>query len=207
MSIRFVAWLAALIPSGTRHQGFVTMTNQMKWVLLLCGCCIMAACALKQPEPGAQTALPTAPASDVLYDASSWKALIADSCRHFTDGCNTCTRATSVDSAVCTRKACLQYKKPQCLDNKPTQAVYVCSGSKIFTVFYKEYRSGDQKVALKADQVMLVDAQARTGYSLTRQPSASGSRYSGGGLTFWEQGDQATLEQRGNPLYGACRKR
>ena len=40
------------------------------------------------------------------YDADSWETLIADDCRAYFDGCNSCRRAAGSALAACTRKAC-----------------------------------------------------------------------------------------------------
>lgn len=55
-------------------------------------------------------------ASGETYDANSWKTMIDDSCLSFSDGCNTCNREAGSDIAACTRKACVQYEAPKCLD-------------------------------------------------------------------------------------------
>ncbi|MBA56531.1 MAG: hypothetical protein CMK89_18935 [Pseudomonadales bacterium] len=39
-----------------------------------------------------------------------------DTCTHFFDGCNKCTRAPGAEMAACTRMACMEYQKPVCLD-------------------------------------------------------------------------------------------
>ena len=171
---------------------------------LLCFSLMAMACAHNEQAQPHTMPVATATQSPV-YDANSWKGIIPQGCSHFSDGCNTCTRVPGAEVAACTRKACVQYKKPECLEKE--KSVFVCSGQKTFTVFYKEYLSGDQKVALKPDQIMLVDSQTQTASSLTREPSASGSKYSGGGLSFWEKGDEAMLLLRGEPLYEACTKR
>ncbi len=51
------------------------------------------------------------------YDAESWQTLIPDSCQAYFDGCNQCRRSAAGEVAACTRKACLTYKKPYCLDD------------------------------------------------------------------------------------------
>lgn len=52
------------------------------------------------------------------YDANSWKTLIPESCLSYFDGCNTCRRSAAGEMAACTRKACMEYRKPECLDDK-----------------------------------------------------------------------------------------
>ena len=51
------------------------------------------------------------------YNQDSWKDLISENCQSFSDGCNNCKRMPD-GGAACTRKACSNYEKPQCLDAK-----------------------------------------------------------------------------------------
>ena len=51
------------------------------------------------------------------YDANSWKTLIPESCLSFYDGCNNCRRSAAGEVAACTRKACVKYQEPRCLDD------------------------------------------------------------------------------------------
>lgn len=53
---------------------------------------------------------------EIVYDQNSWKTMIPDSCLSFFDGCNNCRRSSSSAVAACTRKACIKYEKPVCLD-------------------------------------------------------------------------------------------
>jgi hypothetical protein len=52
----------------------------------------------------------------VVYDADSWKDVIADSCQSFFDGCNQCMRMSDSAEAVCTRMFCETYAEPYCTD-------------------------------------------------------------------------------------------
>ena len=52
------------------------------------------------------------------YDANSWQTEITGSCKSFFDGCNNCRREEGSDLAACTRKACVEYEKPKCLDGQ-----------------------------------------------------------------------------------------
>ena len=52
-----------------------------------------------------------------IYNAESRKAIIADDCTNFFDGCNTCMRAEWSDEAACTRMYCETYEKPRCLND------------------------------------------------------------------------------------------
>lgn len=54
----------------------------------------------------------------VEYDQNSWQEMIDDSCLSFSDGCNTCRREPGSNIAACTRKACMRYEKPECLDEE-----------------------------------------------------------------------------------------
>ena len=53
---------------------------------------------------------------EIVYDQNSWETIIPGSCLSFSDGCNNCRRSTASGIAACTRKACVKYKKPVCLD-------------------------------------------------------------------------------------------
>ena len=75
---------------------------------------IVSACMAKQ-DPVA-TAEPAAAAAPE-YDMNSWKTIIGDECRSFNDGCNNCFREPG-KMAACTRKACLTYQQPRCLDEE-----------------------------------------------------------------------------------------
>lgn len=54
--------------------------------------------------------------TDVTYTSESWKTIVPDTCQTFTDGCNTCNRAEGSDVIACTKKACMEYERPTCLD-------------------------------------------------------------------------------------------
>jgi membrane-bound inhibitor of C-type lysozyme len=151
--------------------------------------------------------------SDSKYDAQSWKSLIPAACKSFFDGCNNCRRAQGSDVAACTRKACAVYEKPRCLDAPITEGSpfdgrllrFECDDGRRFGVYYGEYVSGDQRVRLAEDEIMLSDPQTRTAYRLRRERAASGAKYSDGSLEFWEHGGQAMLRRNGQPLYAGCR--
>jgi len=53
----------------------------------------------------------------VKYDENSWKTMIPASCLSYFDGCNNCRRSTAGEMAACTRKACVKYQQPACLDD------------------------------------------------------------------------------------------
>jgi hypothetical protein len=65
---------------------------------------------------------PAAPASGseetVRYDQNSWQQLIPPDCKAYFDGCNTCRRNFETGLAACTRKACMTYSEPHCLDDQ-----------------------------------------------------------------------------------------
>jgi membrane-bound inhibitor of C-type lysozyme len=169
-------------------------------------CLLLSACASEPTGSGGE---------QVSYDADSWKTLIADDCRAYFDGCNNCRRGEE-SGAACTRKACATYQKPRCLDDPITEGSagktpfqgrllkFSCDGDNRFRVYYGEYVSGDQRVKLAEDEIMLVDDQSHTAYRLERERAASGAKYSNGELEFWEHGGEATLGKQGQNLYRQC---
>jgi len=151
------------------------------------------------------------------YDADSWKTMIAESCKAFFDGCNQCRRGEDASTGLCTLKACAIYQKPRCLDQPITEGSmggppfsgrlvrFSCGDGASLRVYYEQYVSGDQLVALAEDEIMLVDEQTHTAHRLLRQRAASGAKYAGGALEFWEHGGEAMLRQDGQRLYGTCK--
>ncbi|WP_101759026.1 hypothetical protein [Oceanicoccus sp. KOV_DT_Chl] len=71
---------------------------------------LLAACN-SQPPPQSDT-------ERTEYHANSWETMIPESCLSYFDGCNNCRRSADGKTAACTRKACLNYQKPQCMDNE-----------------------------------------------------------------------------------------
>lgn len=51
-----------------------------------------------------------------VYTSESWKDIIPSACQNFSDGCNTCVRSEGSEVAACTRKACMTYERPVCLE-------------------------------------------------------------------------------------------
>ncbi len=172
---------------------------------------LLAGCAPESPEPSPASKMEQAKSS-APYNANSWKTIIADSCRHFFDGCNTCTRAPEAKTAACTRKACVQYQEPRCLDDQAaadttfSRANYQCEDEKSFSVFRGEYRAGDMRVKLNDDEIWLSDAQTRTAHRMQRVPSASGEKFSDGEFSFWSKGAEALVQQNEQVLYQGCRE-
>jgi hypothetical protein len=58
-------------------------------------------------------------ADTAQYDQNSWQQMIPPDCFVYFDGCNTCRRNPQSGLAACTRKACMNYNKPYCLDQQP----------------------------------------------------------------------------------------
>lgn len=84
----------------------------MKKVLILSGALILlAGCSMVVTEEPKNS-------DDTMqaYNESSWETIIPESCQSFTDGCNTCRRGPQEGIAACTKKFCLEYSKPECLD-------------------------------------------------------------------------------------------
>jgi membrane-bound inhibitor of C-type lysozyme len=172
--------------------------------LLLPLCLLLASCATSYANEAGP------------YDADSWKTLIVDDCMAYFDGCNDCRRAEGSEVAACTRKACAVYAKPRCLDAPITEGAvgetpfegrlvqFSCDGGNRFRVYHGEYVSGDQRVRLGEEEIMLADEQTHTAYRLGRERAASGAKYSDGSLEFWEHGNEAMLRRNGQKLYRNC---
>lgn len=178
--------------------------------VLLAGCSPEQAENAETVETAMSSSLAAAQDKATSYGPDSWKSIIPESCAHFFDGCNTCTRAPDAKMAVCTRKACMAYKEPKCLDEKTTgsdfqQADYTCEGGETFKVFRGEYRGGDMRVKLKADEIWLSDTQTRTAHRMQRVPSASGEKYADGGISFWAKGSEAMVQKGEETIYRACK--
>jgi len=150
------------------------------------------------------------------YTQESWREMIPEDCMAYFDGCNTCRRNPQNGIAACTRKACFAYAKPYCMDDaaSPTDVAddgyrvvpYVCEGGNRFSVSYGDYRSGDQRMRLQPDQVVLSDRQRHTAYLMSRVVSASGEKYSDGTLTLFGKGDEALVDENGERLCANCKR-
>lgn len=153
----------------------------------------------------------------VIYDQNSWKTMISDSCKSFFDGCNNCNRMEGSSMAACTRMACAEYQKPECLDERATNAdettapsrgkrvSYQCDEDKGFMITSGEYVSGDAIVKLQADQIMFSDSQTKTATTMNRTVAALGEKYQAeNGLGFWIKGGTATVMQGDVNLYQNC---
>lgn len=184
---------------------------------------MLAGCAGPAGQPPVATATPApvpeaAPAEDFTglgasgYDADSWRKLIPADCKRYSDGCNLCNRNLDSGMTACTRKACVAYEQPLCLDENAEAAepaahntfVYRCRDDYRFAVTVGEYLAGDQRVQLREDQVLLTDLQSGTAALLTRAASAAGARYRNDELEFWSKGGDAVLLRGGEPLYWNC---
>ena len=164
---------------------------------------LLSACASNEaPEVAAAVS-----STEMQYDMNSWKEVIDDQCRAFSDGCNNCVREPG-KMAACTRMACAVYQRPRCLDKEASAAKvieFACDDNNRFSVSYHEYRQDDQRLRLQDDEVMFSDRQTRTASRLQRERSASGEKYSNAeGLQFFAKGDEALVMQRGERLYSNC---
>lgn len=143
----------------------------------------------------------------VTYDSNSWKTLIDPGCQAYFDGCHQCRSAEGAQMGVCTRKACVEYQKPYCMDQASreyTRHDYTCEGGETFLVFYGEYRASDMRVKLENDEVWFSNTQTRTAHRLKQVPSASGARYADDQLIFWVKGDEAIVLIDGELSYQGC---
>lgn len=128
------------------------------------------------------------------YTANSWRELIADSCRSFYDGCNQCRRADGASEAACTRRACLRYEQPRCLDpmqNAEPVTTYQC-GDRTLDVLRHQYTVAGQTETLADNQVALHEHNSASVDVLSRSESASGEKFTSGNMQFWSKGNEAT---------------
>ena len=142
---------------------------------------------------------------------NSWKTIIGDECRSFSDGCNNCFREPG-KMAACTRKACSAYQQPRCLDEQAAagsaarQFDYACDAGKTFSVSYHEFTQDDRRLKLRESEIMLSDHQTRIIYRLQREPSASGVKYlDAAGFLFFAKGDEALVMEQDSRLYSDCK--
>ncbi len=153
----------------------------------------------------------------VTYDQNSWETIIPDSCKSFFDGCNNCNRMDGFEIPACTRMACVKYQKPECLDERVTNAdettapnrgkrvTYQCDEDKAFIVTSGEYVSGDAIMKLQANQIMFSDSQTKTATTMNRTVAAAGEKYKAkNGLGLWVKGGMATVTQGEDDLYLNC---
>lgn len=176
----------------------------------LCGLLLLAGCASNDTASG--EAQSDAPAASQNFDANSWKSMIPKSCQRFSDGCNNCVRNIESGVAACTRKACVSYSKPECMDEMisgsagagPKTVTYRCESDNRLQVSYGRYIHDEKTVELQPGQIILRDLQAASAHLLNRVRSASGERYQGDGLEFWSKGKDGMLRRNGQPLYLSC---
>lgn len=169
-------------------------------ILLMVG--FVAACASPVDEKAS---------SVPVYDQHSWKTMIAPECKTFFDGCNTCRRAPGGIEAACTRKACMEYLKPKCLDDSSKveqpnikQQTFASDGSLRFRVYFGSFASCQQSLRLQQDQVMFVNGRSHTAPLLTHISEVSVSRYCDRLTTFWAKGSNALVTSSETPLYRNC---
>ena len=172
---------------------------------------LVSACGTRQ-DPATQTEPEVAatPAIASQYDMNSWKTIIGDECRSFSDGCNNCFREPG-KMAACTRKACRAYQQPRCLDEEAVagsaarQVDYACDAGKSFSISYHEFVQNDRRLKLRDSEIMLSDHQTRIIYRLQREPSASGEKYlDAAGFLFFAKGDEALVMEQDSRLYSGC---
>ncbi|HEY7774250.1 MAG TPA: MliC family protein [Marinagarivorans sp.] len=180
---------------------------------LIAATCTLGACGASQPVQSVEQQAGIAAATETAtsYDQNSWREIIPESCLHFTDGCNQCTRSAEGGVAACTRKACFKYEMPRCLDGvaqrKPDsfrKLHYSCDNGVDLWVFYDEYRTDDMRVKLTSEQVYLSDSSLHTAYLLTRVPSASGEKYTNGKITYFAKGSEAMVMEGDTKRHQRC---
>lgn len=179
---------------------------------------VIGACGKEKVAEGEKLTKPTPEmqSPQKQYDSNSWKSMIPESCKSFYDGCNQCRRAKDGDMAACTKKMCMQYQEPKCLDSETLSAAqttplpirkaeYHCNEGS-FKVFWGEYRQDDQRMKLADNKVMFSDAQTHTVSMLTREETGSGMKYSGGNIVFWAKGAEAMVSIDNKRTYNNCRE-
>ena len=191
---------------ATRSMPFLRLPIVMMLAILV------SACATKQDSAVmSEPVMAAAPE----YDMNSWKTIIGDECRSFSDGCNNCFREPG-KMAACTRKACFTYQQPRCLDEVAAaeSAVagkrldYSCDAASTFSVSYHEYVQDDQRIRLQESEIMFSDHQTGRDYRLQRAPSASGEQYvDSTGFKFFAKGDEALVMEQDARLYSGCKAR
>jgi membrane-bound inhibitor of C-type lysozyme len=178
-------------------------------MVMILGLIISACMANQDPVATAESAAVAAP----VYDMNSWKTIIGDECRSFSDGCNNCFRDPG-KMAACTRMACRTYQQPRCLDEEAAtestpaakRVDYACDADRTFSVSYHEFVQDDQFVRLQESEVMFSDHQKHRDYRLQRTPSASGEQYVGSaGFKFFAKGDEALVMEKDSRLYSNCK--
>jgi len=106
---------------------------------------------------------------------------------------------------LCTRKVCQVYQQPRCLDvNSHSRQVidYRCAEG-AFTVYIGEFPGEDETLVLEEGNIVLQESNGKATL-LTRVKSGSGERYEGGGLMYWNKGDNALVHKNDAPLYRQC---
>lgn len=181
------------------------MPQQLRTIVRSCFaitlCLSLAACA----NNGSQ------PQSD---QESRWQALGEPNCKTYFDGCNTCTRNPESGISACTKKECVDYETPRCLDDADktlTDAVtgprllrFRCSGNNRFTLYFGEYLVADKRIALEDSQIMFVDAATRIAEVMTERATASGRKFVSGETTLWLNDERAIVNKGNNNYYNNC---
>lgn len=184
-----------------------------KSLLMIMGfCCVLMLWGCASSETESTTEAGEASAGEQAYDSNSWKTVIAKDCQRFTDGCNNCVRNLESGVAACTRRACVAYSKPECLDGlisgsagtQPKIVTYRCESDNQLVVSYGRYEHNGKSVELQPGQIILRDVHDGSAHLLNRVRSASGELYQGRGLEFWSKGIEAMLRRNGRPVYLAC---
>lgn len=174
-----------------RRQNFMAAIQRISVLLLMA---TLAACASHPTvEPSPQVTAPKTSTLTNRYDSQSWKSIISDSCQAYFDGCNQCRRALDSTAVACTRKACIEYKKPYCLDpaSEPHWRQYQCADGRALAVYFGEYRTAAITITLPGNKLVLEDRLNQSSHTLSHSVSASGSLYRDDNVSFWVKGTNA----------------
>lgn len=179
----------------------------MRWAFISLLMALFACDPAADRAVGGSSAAPASVAASLdSYTQNSWKTMILPSCQSFFDGCNNCVRRADAKQLTCTRKACMVYQQPRCLDPQLPQMQnieYHCAEG-VFIVYLGQYGEDDERVVLEPGNVMFVDRQTGEELLLQREVSGSGEKYAGGGLVYWNKGDNAIVHKNDAPLYREC---
>ena len=207
-----------MLAYSLRRSGLHTLTSRLFALLhsLLFCCCLLLISACSHEDGSGSDEAAAQPYSE--FDSDSWQTRIPDSCSRFFDGCNQCRRTPGTVQATCTRKACVRYLEPKCLDEdsavanvaeqeQPKKEDYLCDGNNQFSIYYGTYLTEVQRLKLTAEEVMLADRQSLSAYKLTKKMLGSVVVFTDGKFALQSLGDEVQITLENELLYTNCKLR